>query len=81
MSVAWSVGHVAAGGDIHTIVDLRRALAQVCPALRIVEEAVLVGSLGRPHYTGRGAGRIKSGVRLVTFVGITELFVNVGLLF
>ena len=42
---------------------------------------MLVGSFGAPDDTGRGTGRVETGVGAVAFVGIAELTVDFGVLF
>ena len=44
--------------------------------MRIIEVALLVGPLRRPHYAGRGASGVKAWMRFVTFVTIAELAVD-----
>jgi hypothetical protein len=68
------------GRLIHTIFDLRSTLAQVGPALGIVEVAMLVGTLGGPHYTSGSTGRVEPSVRLVAFMSLAELLVRLRLL-
>jgi hypothetical protein len=53
---------------LDTVVHLGRSLTQVGPLIGVFEEAVLVGALGSPDYTGGGAGRVEAGVRFVAFV-------------
>lgn len=62
----------------YTIVHLRRSLAKIGPSMRVVAITTLVSSLRSPDYTSRGTSRIKSGMRLVTFVSLAELQVNSG---
>lgn len=37
---------------------------------------MLVSSLSAPDNSGRGAGRVKTGVRFVTFMSFSELAMN-----
>lgn len=63
----------------NVILNLGRALAQVGPGVGVLEEAVLGGALGAPDYTGGGAAGVEAGVRLVAFVRVAELTVDLGL--
>lgn len=63
------------------IVDFRCTLTQVCPFLRLLQEAMLVGSLRAPNYTGGGTSRVEASVWFVALVGIAELFVDFGVCF
>lgn len=65
-------------GAFDVVLDLGRALAQVRPLLRVLEEAVLVGALGGPDDAGGGAGRVEAGVRTVAFVEGAEFAVDGG---
>lgn len=60
------------------IVDLRRALPEVCPFVRVVLVAVLDGALGAPDHTRRGTRGVEAGVGTVTLVGVAECAVGVG---
>jgi hypothetical protein len=60
------------------IVDFRCALAEISPFLRLLEEAVLVGSLCAPNYTSGSSGGVEACVGLVAFMGIAELAVDFG---
>lgn len=44
------------------VVDFGSTLTQVGPEVRFLCEAMLVGSLGGPDYTGRGTRRVESAV-------------------
>lgn len=68
-------------GALDPILDLRGALAQVCPLLRLLGEAMFVGAFGTPDDAGRGTGRIETGVGFVAFVGIAKLPVDLGVCF
>jgi hypothetical protein len=70
------LGSLEAALDL--IVDLRRTLAQVRPCIRLVEVAVLVSTFGGPYHTSGGARGVKSGVGLVSFVGVAKLSVDFG---
>lgn len=59
------------------VVDLGCALAQIGPALGVLQVAVLIGPLRRPDDTGRGAGGVETGMRLVALVG-AELAMDFG---
>lgn len=76
-------GDVDCGGPLEAtgnlILDLGGALAQVCPGIGVLEEAVLGGALCAPDYTGGGAAGVEAGVGEVAFVGIAELAVDLGL--
>ena len=63
---------------LNLVVDFRGTLPQVRPLLGVLEEAILVGTLGSPDYTGRGTGCVETCVRLVAFVGLTKLPVDFG---
>lgn len=65
----------------HTIVNFRSTLTEIGPGLRILEEAIFVGSLGGPDYAGTCSRRIKAGVRFVTFMALAELAVDSGIEF
>lgn len=62
---------------LYAVVNLGRALAQVGPFFGFLEEAVLVGLFGGPDDAGGGAGGVETGVRLVAFVRLAELPVDV----
>jgi hypothetical protein len=64
--------------SLDAIIDLWSSLAQVCPFVRVISEAVLVCLLRRPDYTGCGTRRIETGVRLVAFVRFAEVAVDAG---
>lgn len=63
------------------IIDLRSSLAQVRPGVRIIEEAVLVGTLGGPDDAGGRAGRVQPGVRTVALMRLAELAMDFGVEF
>jgi hypothetical protein len=69
-------GAVEAALDV--VLDLGGALAQVGPLLGLLEEAILAGALGTPDDTGRGSGRVETGVGEMALVGGTELAVDLG---
>jgi hypothetical protein len=45
-------------GALNVIVDFGRALPKVGPLVRVVEESMLVGTLGTPDHTGGSAGGV-----------------------
>ena len=59
------------------IVDFRGSLTQIRPLVGAIAEAVLIGTLCTPDNTCGGAGRVKAGMRTMTFVGIAELAVDI----
>jgi hypothetical protein len=78
----------AMAGDVHLlgpvkaaldlVVNFRSTLAQVRPCIRVVEVAVLVGTLRGPYYTGRGTSGIETGVGLVALMRLAELAMDAG---
>ncbi len=62
---------------LNVIFDFRSPLAKIRPFGWIVEEAVLIGSLGAPDYAGGGAGGIETSVWAVAGVGFAELAMDV----
>lgn len=73
------VGSLEATGDV--VLDFGGTLAEVGPALGVLEEAILGGSLSTPDDTGGGSAGVETGVGQVTLVGVTELTMNLGLEF
>lgn len=71
------LGTLEAAGDV--VLDLGRALAQVGPGVRVLEEAVLGGALGAPDDAGGGSAGVETGMGHVALVGVAELAVNLGL--
>lgn len=60
------------------VVNFGGALAQIRPLLRFIKEAMLVGTLSAPDYTGGSSRRVETGVGFVAFVGVTELAMDGG---
>ena len=65
----------AVEATLDIIVDFGSSLAQIGPLIGTVAEAVLIGTLGAPDYTGRSTGRVKTSVWAVTFMSIAKLTV------
>jgi hypothetical protein len=65
-------------GAFNLVVHFRRALTEISPFLRLLEETVLVGSLCAPNHTGGSSGGVEACMGLVAFVGIAELTVDFG---
>jgi hypothetical protein len=68
-------------GADDVVVDFGGALAEVRPLVGLVGEAVLVGALGAPDDSCRGAGGVEAGVGFVAFVRVAELAVDLGVCF
>ena len=63
------------------IVGFGSTLTKIGPACRIVGKAMFVGALGAPDDACGCAGGVETGVRAVTFVGVTKLEMDAGVLF
>ena len=73
------LGTVEAPFDV--VVDFWSPLTKIGPLVGTIREAMLICTLGAPHHAGGGTGRIKAGMRSVTFVGIAKLLVDLGATF
>ena len=71
------VGALEAALDV--VLYLGGTLAQVGPGILVLKVAKLGGALGAPDYTGGGAAGVQTGMGQVTFVGATELTMDLGL--
>lgn len=71
------LGSLEATGNF--VLDFRGALAKIGPRIRLIHEAILVGSLSTPDDTSRRSAGIQAGVGHVAFVRIAELSVDLGL--
>lgn len=58
------------------IIHFWRALAEIGPFLGLICETMLISTFSTPDYSGTGSCRIKTGMRTMTFVCITELSMN-----
>jgi hypothetical protein len=63
----------------NVVLYLGSALAQISPFVWVFQEAVLAGALSAPDDTRRGTAGVKAGMWHVSFVGIAELPMNLGL--
>ena len=53
-------------------------MSEVRPLIWLFCETMFVGTLCAPDYTSRGTSGIETGMGFVSFVGITELTMDLG---
>ena len=58
------------------VVDLRGTLAKIGPAMWVIGKAMVVCSFRAPDDAGTGSGWVKTSMRTVTFVCVSELAMN-----
>ena len=63
------------------ILTFRGTLSQIRPCRRVVLKAMLGGSLGTPYYASAGSTGVKAGMGAMSFVGIAELAMDLGIQF
>lgn len=51
--------------SLDIVVDFRSSLSKIRPQLGLFQEAMLVGPLGGPDYTGRGSRWIKTSTEIM----------------
>jgi hypothetical protein len=63
------------------VLYFRSTLAQIRPFVWVLEEAMFVGTLSAPNDTSGCASRVETSVRLVAFVCVAELAMDLGVSF